>query len=181
MSSWLIIFLLVIAVIALFILSKANKTYSSSITIVVNTPLEHAFKTAMDDRHMKEWLSSPQMSFESIENISGGEYEVGSKWKLTFLERGKRKIEIIETVTDFVENEHFGMDLDDKMFSFHSDMRFKADGDHTIITETQSRRGKSMLANVMLGLFKSQSQKMKQKMYHTLKEIIEREYKAKKI
>jgi hypothetical protein len=176
MSFWLLLLIALIAVIVFYILANGNKTFTSSAEVEVNAPLEFAFKTAMDEEFTKEWLSSPQMVFEDIENISGDKYEVGSKWKLTFSQGGKRKMEMIETVTDFVENEHFGIELEDKMFLFHTDMRFKASGENTIITETQSGKGKNIISNTMMSLYSGQSQKLKQKIYEKLKEVIEREY-----
>ena len=175
MEVLLYILIVILVLVALLLFSSRNYIFNGKTVTHVSAPLEQTFTTAMNEDHMKEWLSNKQMKFVGIERISGEENEAGSQWKLTYLERGKRKMEMIETVTDFIENERFSFDLDDKMFRFHIDMLFKRDGEGSIIEEVASGTGKKLISKAMLCLFSGQAQKMKKGMYQKLKEIIERE------
>lgn len=166
--------------IALFLLvvSSWNSRFRGRTKIHVNAPVQEAFRIFMDEQYMKEWLSNKQMELVGVDNISGEKGEVGSQWKLTYLERGNRTLEMVETVTDHVENEHFGFDLEDKFAEFHIDVYFKPENDGTTIVEETDGRGKSLIARTLLRMFGGQARKMKNAMYQNLKAVIERESQA---
>ena len=124
---------------------------------------------------MGEWLGSDQMQFKSIENIQGGPKEIGSQWKLVYETKG-REIEMIETVTDYVENKRFAFDIEDTFARFQITMDFHADDNGTVMTEHTKGAGKSLAARAMLLFFAKSAEKTKRKMYEKLKNLIEARY-----
>lgn len=64
-----------------------------TIELDIAAPRERVVELFVDDRNLPCW----QPGFVSIEKISGETDEVGSKWKLLYLNRGK-EVEMIETI-----------------------------------------------------------------------------------
>ncbi len=164
------VFVLLLLVFLAWLISKS--TYKSDLEIIVNAPRSHAFSVAMDESLMGQWLSSDQMTFKSMENISGGRKEIGSQWKLTYEGRG-REIVMSETVTDYRENELFAFDIEDSFAKFHVIMRFEDRDGGTLITERTEGTGKSIAARAMLLFFGRSAERTKRKMYEKLKSLIE--------
>ena len=71
-----------------------NFTMKYSSEIIVDVPLKEFIKKFDSAENMKHW----QKGLVSIEHISGNPGMIGSKMKLNYV-IGKRKIEVIETVT----------------------------------------------------------------------------------
>lgn len=163
----------ILLIIGLFILSSKNYSFDTTTLIEVDAPKEHAFYIALDESYAQEWLSSPGMEFVRSEKISGEKGEVGAKLKMIY-KRGKKEIEMIETIQVFVPNERFKFDLEDKYFGFTIDMIFEEKEGKTIITEHQKGGGKTAFFNAMMRLFSGKSKQIKHTMYQKLKEIIER-------
>lgn len=164
------VFVLILLVFLAWLISKSN--YKSELEIKVNAPRSQAFSVAMDESLMGQWLSSDQMAFKSMENISGGREEIGSRWKLIYEGKG-REIEMTETVTDYIENELFAFDIEDSFAKFHVVMRFEDSNSGTLITERTEGTGKGIAARAMLLFFGKSAERTKRKMYEKLKLLIE--------
>lgn len=66
-----------------------------TVSIDINAPLDEVIKRFDDPEKMKEWMAG-LVSFEAIEGTPG---QPGAKSKLVF-QMGKRRIEMIETITE---------------------------------------------------------------------------------
>ena len=169
----IIVALLVVVFLAVGLVTP-EFSYESKVT--VNAPAEFAFEVFMDGSKMKEWISS----LESIENISGAEREIGSKWKLTFDENGE-KIEILETATAYEPNKRYAFDVETEPFLGNIDIRFTAlDSMTTEIKAVSFMSGKNILWKSVLALSKSTIEERSQEQYETLKNVIETDFKNRK-
>ena len=118
-------------------------------SVDIEAPLDHTFAVYNDTTRMGEWLEG----FISLSAVSGEANEVGSEWLMTFEGPDGAPIEMHETVTAFVENEHFGFTIDSDMMEAASDVRFSAlDGNRTRIEANTTSRGKSLMWRSMLRL-----------------------------
>ena len=118
---------------------------------------------------MGDWLTG----FESMETISGNPGEVGSKYRMIFVENGDEMV-IMEEVTAFQENELFAFTLGmpNPLIS-DVEVKFTGDESKTEITATIHVEGKNLLWKSTLRLMKSMIANRGQGQYNKLKEIIE--------
>ena len=77
--------LIVLLLIAFFTLGFLNPEISYETRTEIQASVEETFAVFNDPERMGEWL----VGFHSMENISGNDNEVGSKWKLRFEENGE--------------------------------------------------------------------------------------------
>ena len=99
--------ILVFLVLAFLTLGMLNPVLEYESRTQVEASVEHTFAVFNNPDRIGEW----QEGFKSIENISGGDNKVGSKWRLIFEEDGE-VMEIIEEVLAFEENELFAFTMD---------------------------------------------------------------------
>jgi len=64
-------------------------------SIIINAPIDRVVSTFDDPKRMSEWMPGLQ----SFELISGQQGHVGARSKLCF-QMGKRRVEMIETITE---------------------------------------------------------------------------------
>ncbi len=157
-------------------MSSINYEFSSRIQIDVNAPVAFVFKKAFDEEVMKKWFSSPQLDFVGLENVRGFKNEIGSQWKLIFSSKKGARMEMLETITDYVENKKFSFKLTDPFFNFHVNMLFVESDGITTVSEELKGKSKNHFFNAMMRVFGSRSKKVKRNQYNKLKEIIEDEY-----
>ena len=112
------------------------------------------------------------MVFESMETISGNPGEVGSKYRMIFVENGDEMV-IMEEVTAFQEKNLFGFTLDADPLISDVKVKFTGDESKTEITATIHVEGKNLLWKSTLRLMKSMIANRGQGQYNKLKEIIE--------
>jgi hypothetical protein len=91
---------------------------------------------------------------------------------MVFEQKGKL-MEMSETITDVVPNQKIGFDLSDKMIEGHIDLVFQEKEGTTLVSETHTFKGKSILARAITKLFSKTIHKGKQEMYMDLKKVIE--------
>ncbi|MCH7675873.1 SRPBCC family protein [candidate division KSB1 bacterium] len=130
--------------------------------------MEKAWTIFTDESRMGDWL----MVFESMETISGNPGEVGSKYRMIFVENGDEMV-IMEEVTAFQENKLFGFTLDADPLISDVKVKFTGDESKTEITATIHVEGKNLLWKSTLRLMKSMIANRGQRQYDKLKEIIE--------
>jgi len=99
---------------------------------------------------MGDWLTG----FESMETISGNPGEVGSKYRMIFVENGDEMV-IMEEVTAFQEKNLFGFTLDADPLISDVEVKFTGDESKTEITATIHVEGKNLLWKSTLRLMKS--------------------------
>ena len=157
-----------VAISSFFILGLIHPTGEYTNTTIVNAPLEKTFDIFNDTTRMREWM--PGMV--SMENISGGANEVGSKWKTTFRD-GERDIVMTETVTAFKTNELFAFNLSNEVMNSDNEIRFTAKGNTTEIKAHCKYKGSNMFWRSMFVFFEGSMQQQQQEMYALLKKVIE--------
>ena len=107
-----------------------------------------------------------------METISGNPGEVGSKYRMIFVENGDEMV-IMEEVTAFQEKNLFGFTLDADPLISDVEVKFTGDESKTEITATIHVEGKNLLWKSRLRLMKSMIANRGQRQYDKLKEIIE--------
>ena len=107
-----------------------------------------------------------------METISGNPGEVGSKYRMIFVENGEEMV-IMEEVTAFQENELFAFTLDADPLISDVEVKFRGNESKTEITATNHVEGKNLLWKSMLRIMKSMIANRGQEQYDKLKEIIE--------
>lgn len=160
---------IVVLLIVIFILIGVfvpSFTYVSQIN--VNAPAEHAWAVFTDDSRMSEWMEG----FKSMENISGNEFEVGSKWKLV-IEQGGEEMEMVETVTGFKENELFAFRLENDVMFVDVDITFDEQDGKTEIKAANLVEGRNILWKSLFAMMKSTMASSSQGMYDNLAKMIE--------
>lgn len=169
-----IIFIL-LGIIGTFIISfiaigLIKPTYEGGITVTVNAPVSTTFAVFNDTANMRKWMDN----FKRIENISGNQNQVGSKWKLVYDENG-RDLVMTETVTAFEQDKLFAFDMEDEYYKMHIEIRFEEKDGKTIITQVDKGEGKNIPARSFVAIMGSLGlmQKQQQGMYNKLKTLIE--------
>jgi len=141
-------------------------TYENKVE--VNASVEKAWAIFTDESRMGDWLTG----FQSMETISGNPGEVGSKYRMIFVENGEEMV-IMEEVTAFQENELFAFTLDADPLISDVEVKFRGDESKTEMTATNHVVGKNFLWKSMLRIMKSMIANRGQEQYDKLKEIIE--------
>ncbi|MCG3166178.1 MAG: hypothetical protein POELPBGB_01954 [Bacteroidia bacterium] len=146
-------------------------TYNGGVTVTVNAPVSTTFAVFNDTANMRKWMDN----FKRIENISGAENEVGSKWKLVYDENG-RDLVMTETITAFEQDKLFAFNMEDEYFKMDIEIRFEEKDGKTIITQTDKGEGKNLPARSMVAIMGSLGlmQKQQQGMYNKLKDLVEK-------
>lgn len=146
-------------------------TYEGGITVTVNAPVATTFAVFNDTASMRKWMDN----FKRIENISGDQNQVGSKWKLVYDENG-RDLVMTETITAFEQDKLFAFDMEDEYYKMHIEIRFEEKDGKTIITQVDKGEGKNIPARSMVAIMGSLGlmQKQQQGMYNKLKDLIEK-------
>ena len=160
--------ILLLLLLAFLLLGWLNPEYNESITTVIDAPVEKTFALANDEQHMDKWLEN----FKSMELIEGDGKSKGSKWKVTFDENGK-EFDMIETVTDYVENERFAFDIDDEFGKYNISLNFEEKDGKTVLTEKMVGAAKGIFGKAFLALMKSSIKKQKTGWYEKLKAFVE--------
>ena len=134
----------------------------------VKERLDKSWAVFTDEERLGEWLTG----LTAIENISGRQNEVGSKWKLTFEENG-REIEMVEEVTAFKENEIFAFNMDTPFMISQAEIRFKEAEGGTVISVLNQISGKGLFWKSLIPIMKSNIQKRNAGDYDKLRKMIE--------
>lgn len=94
-------------VVIFFMIGVFVSTFTYENKVEVNAPVEKAWAVFTDESRMGEWLTG----LKSIETISGNPGEVGSIYRLVFVQNGEEMV-MTEEVTAFQQNELFAFNLD---------------------------------------------------------------------
>ncbi|MBT8190678.1 MAG: SRPBCC family protein [Saprospiraceae bacterium] len=176
MNITLLVISVIIILFLVLLMTSINYEFYSRTKVEINAPAEFTFQRTLDIDVMKKWFSSPQLEFIGQENISGYKNEIGSKWKLIFSSKKGVRMEMLETITDFAENEKISFDLTDPFFKFHVKMLFKENNGKTVIHEELRGKSGNHFFNAMMRVFGGKSRRVKKEQYAILKEIIEAEF-----
>ena len=160
---------ILIALFLLFILiGFISPTYDESIVTEIDAPVEKTFAIANDEKYMSQWLEN----YKSMELIKGDGKSKGSQWKVVFDQNGK-DFEMIETVTDYIENEKFAFDINDDHGKYNISLNFEEKNGKTILTERMVGAAKGMMDKSFVALMKSSIKKQKSGWYQNLKKLVE--------
>ncbi|MFQ5639147.1 MAG: SRPBCC domain-containing protein [bacterium] len=155
-------------VIGFFLVGFFVPTFTYLSKVVVDKPVGEAFAIFNDESRLGEWLAG----FKSIESVSGEPNQVGSTYKLVIEDEGE-VMEMMGTVTAFVENELLSFHLVNDVMTVDTDIRFVSQGDRTEITATQKVEGRNLFWKSLLPLFQSVITQKSQENYDRLKTVIE--------
>ncbi|MFG0315972.1 MAG: SRPBCC family protein [Planctomycetota bacterium JB042] len=165
--------LVLLGLIAVFLvgflgLGLASESIEYRNEIVIDRPPEEVWAVFSDPDRAKSWMTG----LERIENLSGEHLQVGSRWKLVFLEGGE-EIEVLETVTAVEPNRRFAFDLDAEPMLGHTEVRFEPEGEGTRLVATNEMRAKGLIWRAVFRLSRTMFQARSQEQYALLKARIE--------
>lgn len=143
-------------------------SYESKIT--VNRPVETSFSVFTSAFKLSDWVTG----LKGIGWISGGQNEVGSKWKF-IVTRHDKDYELIQTLKAFKQNELFTSNSDNEAFTADVEVKFISKGISTEIISTSSLHGKNIFWKSAFVFAQPILHKEDQEMYDKLKEVIEKE------
>ncbi len=137
-------------------------------TQVAATPTE-AFDVFIDVGRMSEWLEG----FERIENLSGAPGEVGSRWRLHFVDERGAPMVFEEEVTGFIPGELFSYRGDSPFTMLEASTEFEPVEGGTRITMTADLQGKGIIWRSMMALSQGQLKARSEADFARLKRLIE--------
>ncbi len=138
------------------------------ISMEIDAPVEKTFAMFNDTSIMSKWMPS----LKSIKNISGNAGEVGSKWKITFLDHGK-EIEMTETITEFKTNESFSFNIQNEVMNSDNSFRFIPDGNKTRVETSCTYSGGNIFWKSLFVFINSSVKKQQTTQFEALKKMIE--------
>ncbi len=160
--------IIAVLAIAFLLIGVFVPTFTYESRVEINAPVEHTFAIFNDESRMGEWLNG----FKSIETLSGGPNQVGSKFRLTFVQRGEEMV-MLEELTAFKENEQCRFTIDNDVLVSEVDVRFTDNGESTGLAARTTVTGKGAIWKSLLPLFKSMMLEETQSNYGRLKGIVE--------
>lgn len=143
-------------------------SYESKAT--VNKPVETSFGVFTNAIKLSDWV----VDLKGIGWISGGQNEVGSKWKFIVTRNG-RDYELIQTMKAFRQNELFVTNADNELFTDDVEVKFISKGTSTEIIAISNLTGKNIFWKSAFVFGQFFLHKQDQQMYDKLKEVIEKE------
>ena len=144
----LVVIVLIIAGALVFGLLNPSISYETRLEI--NKPRDVVWKYFTDETKMSEWLDG----FQKIELISGNKNEVGSQYRMTFVEDG-REIVMTETVKEFNPGERFAFHLENEVISVDSEITLTDVEGKTLFTEKDTAVGGNILWRILFAAMKS--------------------------
>lgn len=157
-----------IVIVAFLMIGVFVPSFRYETTIDVNAPVATSWSIFNDESRMGEWL----IGFQNIETISGNPGEVGSKYRLVFLE-GDETIVMTEEMTAVQENELVAFKFDNDLMTGTFEVRFRGDESKTTIATINELQGKNIVWRSLLWLSKTTIRERAQANYARLKELIE--------
>jgi uncharacterized protein YndB with AHSA1/START domain len=158
---------IVIIVLAFFSLGLIHPSLSYTNTVEVDSTIEEAFDAFTDDSRAAEWL----IGYQDYKVLEGAPQTPGSKFLMKF-ETDGHKMEFIEVLTEFKENEEFSFDMETEFFNGSVQILFEGSSPCTITAHTYNE-GTSVFYSSMFYLMKGALKEQSQKNYDLLKEMIE--------
>lgn len=143
-------------------------SYESKVT--VNKPVETSFGVFTNAFKLFDWVTG----LKEMGWISGGQNEVGSKWKFIVTRHG-RDYELFQTLIAYKQNELFVSDSDSELFTDKVEVKFISKGTSTEIIATSHLEGKNIFWRSVFVFAQFYLYKNDQAMYDNLKEVIEKE------
>jgi hypothetical protein len=141
--------------------------------ITVNKPVDEAWAVTQDESKLSQWLEG----FKSMELISGEYGAIGSKYKVIVKpDEEQPDFEMIETIMDFQEYDHFDLNFESDMIIFDQTMSFESSGEKTKIKTESVARGKSLVTRAMfawMDLLGNTFQNQEERNMEALKVVIE--------
>ncbi|MEO5569360.1 MAG: SRPBCC family protein [Bacteroidia bacterium] len=163
------VIVIVLIVVIFFSLGLLFRSHQYTISTTVNAPVEKTFAIFNDTTKLHEWLTG----FKYMENIRGKPNEVGSKWKVVFVDHGK-EISMNETVTAFKQDELVSFNIANDFMKSKNEIRFIPKGNSTEIIAKVSYRGTHIIQKSILTLFSGSVKKQQEESYILLKQLVER-------
>jgi uncharacterized membrane protein len=145
-----LIALILLLFVVFFTVGLLNPSLSYQTTVEINKPLDVSWSYFNDEKNMKDWLPN----FISIEKLSGNPNEIGSKFKMTFIENGE-EMALIETMTDFKAKEIFAFTLENEFLTNNVKVKFSELNGKTILTQEENVKGAYIFWHSMFTMMKS--------------------------
>lgn len=144
-----------------------------SVEITINAPIAEVIKRFENPELMKEWMPG----LVKFEHLSGEVGKVGSKSKLTY-QMGKRKVEMIETITEIDLPRCFNGTYEANGVYNEAGNSFEAIDENTTKHTSQQYFEMKGSMKVIGWLFPKAFKKQSYKYLEDFKNFVERDYKA---
>ncbi len=139
--------------------------YESSLSI--NARVEKVWAVMTDNTMKKAWVGS----LKGSEQLSGHKDTLGSVYKRHM--QGGEAMNILETITEFDENERLGFRLDNKSMLTKTLISLEGSGEETLLRAYHTTRGKNLIDKSTFFLLKGMMKRRADKEYAALKTLIE--------
>jgi len=137
-------------------------------TVHVSRSPATVFSVLTDAGRMGDWIEG----YVSMETIVEHDDQIGNEYRLTFVQNGDTLI-LDEEVTEFVENERFGLTLTHEIMVTESSITLTKTSEGTSIATTNLVRGSGMLWRSLFPLMKGTLETEQRRQYERLSQIIE--------
>ena len=153
----------------LIIYGMMNTPFTVETRVEIDRPVEQAWTVFDDENLVTQWISGLQ----KIEITSGKKGEVGSTYRLTFLESGE-EIVINELITAYEPNKRIAFDIDHEIMFGNTDIRLESRGENKCeLISVSEMGGKGIFMKGLMAMGKSSVEARQQKDYNQLKTLIE--------
>lgn len=140
----------VLIVAGVFAFGLLNPSINYEVKVEINKPRDVVWNYFQDESKMGEWLKG----FQKIETLSGNKNEVGSKYRLTFVDEG-HEIVMTETVKEFRAPERFAMKLEHEMMTSDLEITLTESDGKTTLVQKDVAVGSNILWRIMFAAMKS--------------------------
>ncbi len=160
--------LAVVAVLGVVGLGLAVPQVDYSVSINVERPADVVWDAFHDHEKATSWISG----LESFELVSGNGIEEGTKYRMTFIEKGE-KLVIDETIETVVPHERFVFSSTGESMMMRADTEFEPNANGTTVTSHVTMEGEGILMSALLPLMKGKIAERQQGDLEALKALIE--------
>ncbi len=164
-----VLIVIVLIVAGAFVFGLLNPSVSYETKLEIDKPRDVVWKYFTDETKMGEWLEG----FQKFETISGKTNEVGSKFRLYFIEDGNEVV-LTETLTAFRVPELFAMRLEHEIMTNDVEVTFSEENGKTIMVQKENAVGANILWRIMFAAMKSNFQDRAKKTLEKLKANVEK-------
>lgn len=165
------ILLVVIALFAggLIVYGMMNTPFTVETRVEVDRPVEQAWAVFADEDLITDWIGGLQ----KIEILEGEKGQVGSTYRLTFMENGDEVV-INELITAFEPNKRMAFTIDHEIMYSDNEIRIEARGENkSEFISVSEMGGKGLFMKGLMAMGKSSVESRQQADYNRLKALIE--------
>lgn len=165
------ILFVIVALIAgvIIVYGMMNTPFTIETRVEVDRPVEQAWAVFADENSVTKWIGG----LEKIEILDGEKGQVGSTYRLTFMEDGEEII-INEVITAFEPNKRMAFTIDHEIMFSNNEIRIEPRGENkSEFISVSEMGGKGLFMKGLMAMGQSSVADRQQEDYTRLKSLIE--------